>query len=478
MSNFALSGLSTGLDTSSIIEQLMSIERRPQNAMKTQSATQSKMLDRMRLLNTKFLALENAAKAVMGVSAATSPFGAKSASSSNPAVFTASATSGATAGTYTVDVLSLAKAQKAGGNVFSAPTGNGVLTITNGTNTANINITAGDSVDTVAAAINADAASGLAASVVGGRLIVLGKQTGAAEQYTLSGSYGTLVNELGLQASGSDVAASDASMNVSGVLVTSGSNTFTNAVSGVTLNAVTVGAGATMTIGNDNTAATTAIKDMLAKYNDIINQIKTDTKYDVTAKAGGPLASDTFTKGLTAQLNRMVSDPFGTGVQNGGLLNFSDAGITIARDGTLALDEAKLNAQLAAKPSEVLALFTREDGAVDGGSPTVKLNQGANGGNLGDGIANRLRAFANTLTSAASDYNYIDGGGARYRGSLLARMDGIQSRIDDLSNRVESFELRLQKRESSLRSRFVAMEKAVALIRNQGSYLSNQYSQQ
>jgi flagellar hook-associated protein 2 len=306
----------------------------------------------------------------------------------------------------------------------------------------------------------------------------MGKQTGAVEQYAISGSYGTLVDQLGLQASGLDVAAADATATISGVAVTSGTNTFTNAISGVSLTAVSVGAGATLTVGSDNSPAIAAVKDMLTKYNDIINQIKTDTKYDTASKTGGPLSSDNFVKGLTAQLNRMVSDPFGSGVQNGGLLNFSDAGITIARDGTLTLNESKLTSQLATNPAEVMALFNREDGAVDLVDPTVKLNQGANGAAMGDGIANRLRAFSNALTSATSDWNPSDGGGLRFRGGLLARMDGIQSRIDTLGDRVDAFELRLAKRESTLRNQFTAMEKAITLIRSQGSYLTSQQSQQ
>ena len=202
MSSFSMPGLATGLDTSSIIQQLMSIERRPVALMQAKQKVQSGALDRLRLLNTKFLALETAAKAVMGAStSATSPFGAKTASSSNNAFFTATASSTATPGTYSVEVLSLAKAQKAGGDVFTAPTANGTLTIDNGVKTANVAITAGMTVTDVAAAINADSNSGLAASVVDNRLVLLGKATGVAENYTISGSYGTLVSELGLQPS-------------------------------------------------------------------------------------------------------------------------------------------------------------------------------------------------------------------------------------------------------------------------------------
>lgn len=481
MSELSFSGLATGLDTSSIIQQLMSIERRPVNLMAAKQKTQSTVLDRLRLLNTKFLALETAAKAVMGSgTSATSPFGAKTASSSNNAFFTATAGSGATPGSYSVEINSLAKAQKLGGNAFTAPTAAGTLTITNTTDaskTANVSITAGMTADQVAAAINGTSSSGLAASVVAGKLVLFGKNTGTAENYAVSGSYGTLVNELGLQATGTDVAAADATAKIAGVAVTSATNTFTNAVSGITLTAVSttaVGQTETLTVNNDQNTTVGAVKEMVAKFNDIINQVRTDTKYDTNTKTGGPLVSDPFVRNITAQLTANLTEAFATTGQNGELLSYSDVGLQIQRDGTITLDEAKLKDKLNTQPSEVYALFAREDGAVNSSDATVMLNQAANGGNMGDGIANRLRAFANAMTSASSSYNFKDATGTRYEGGLLARINNVQKTITSYDDRMDAYERRLAQREKALRAQFTAMEKTVSMLRSQGSYLSGQ----
>jgi flagellar hook-associated protein 2 len=481
MSELSMSGLATGLDTSTIIEQLMSIERRPVTLMETNKKTQSTVLDRLRLLSTKMLALETAAKNVMGTgSTASSPFGAKSAASSNNAVFTASSTSSATPGTYSVEVMSLAKSQKLGGNTFTGVTAASQLQISNGTNTATISIAAGATVDQVASAINADSASGLAASVVGGKLVLLGKQTGAVENYTLtelSGS-GNLRNELGLQATAADVAASDATIKVAGITLNSATNTFSSAVNGVTINAVSVSTTPeTLTVNNDQSTTTNAVKELIQKYNDIIAQIKEDTKYDAASKKGGVLVGDPFASSVATFLNRMVTEQFAPAGQNGGITSYSDVGIQVQRDGTLTLDETKLQAKLNTNPNEVYALFAREDNAVDSGNASVKLNQGANGANMGDGIANRLRAFANSMTSLNSDYNWTDTNGVRYEGGLLNRINSAQKQISGIDDRIDAYERRLELREKSLRAQFVAMERAVSLLRNQGSYLAGQFSQ-
>lgn len=482
MSELSMPGLATGLDTSSIIQQLMSIERRPVALLQSKQKVANTGLDRLRLLNTKFLALETAAKAVMGSgTSATSPFGAKSASSSNNSFFTATASSAATPGTYSIEVLALAKAQKVGGNAYVGPTANSTLQITNGTKTANINLAAGATVDDVASAINADANSGLAASVVSGKLVLTGKATGAAENYAITETAGSgnLVNELGLQANATDVAAADASINIAGVNATSATNTFTNALNGVTVTAVAttaVGQTETLTINNDRTTTVNAVKEMVAKFNDIVNQIKEDTKYDSGTKKGGPLVGDPFVRTITAQLNKQLNEAFAVTGQNGEILNYTDVGLQIQRDGTVTLDEAKLKDKLNSNPDEVFALFANEDGAVDGGDPSVLLNQGANAGNLGDGIANRLRAFANAMTSASSSYNYKDAGGNRYEGGLLSRINTVQKSVNTFDDRIEAYERRLELREKALRMQFTAMEKTVSMLRNQGSYLAGQVS--
>ncbi len=64
MSTFAIAGLSSGIDTTSLISQLMTVAAQPQNALKTQLSNQQTLVSAYQSLNTKLQALQTAADAV------------------------------------------------------------------------------------------------------------------------------------------------------------------------------------------------------------------------------------------------------------------------------------------------------------------------------------------------------------------------------------------------------------------------------
>jgi flagellar hook-associated protein 2 len=458
----------------------MAVERRPVNMLTQHQASAQARLDAYRQINTKLLALQDAAKTVMGVSQNLSPFSNNAATSSNPAAFTATAANTASPGTYNVEVLNLATAQTRGGGAFNAAHGAGTLQISGAAGTANIAIAAGESAQAIADAINADVNAGMNATVSGGRLLLTGKKTGAAENYTLTETAGpgTLLSDLGIDAS-TDVAAVDASLRVNGITQTSATNTFTNALSGVDITAVAVGAG-TVTIAKDASAAVNDIKDLVAKFNDVVNAIKDYTKYDPGTKKGGVLAGDAFVTDLQAKLTSMVTGAFDTSAYgsgpNPGLRNYTDVGLSVQRDGTLALDETKLRSALStygqqtANSASVYQLFANEDGAMNG---STKLNDFGSAGAFGDGLANRLAAFADQMISPASLYNSPSGTG-RYNGALNERINGFSSQIKDYDTKIAAYNLRLDQYQTFLQNQFTNMEKVVSQLRSQGSYLAGQ----
>lgn len=471
MSDLRLSGLSSGLDTSAVIEQLMSIERRPINLMAQNQAKAQKVLDRYRMLNTKLAALQTSAKALQGMSGnfAMSPFAARTATSSDTTKLSATADGNAPTGTYSVTVNALAREQKTGGGAFTGAV-SGQLTITDSTGTAkNVAITAGMTALDVASAVNATD-NGMTATVIDGKLVLTGKQTG--ETYTLSDDVGgTLVTDLGLDPTVQT--AQQASVTVDGVTVMAKSNTITTALSGVSLNLTAVGS-TTLTVAQNNASATDKIKDMVAKYNEIIKQIKEDTKYDAATKTSGPLQGNSFVTGLQSQLNRMfteIVDPNAGAVYR----NANDLGLTTQRDGTIALDETKLNTALNNNAAAVFKVFGFEDNATHtSGSLTVKEINVGSGTTVGDGIATRLAGFVDSLIASASAYNEPGVNGQPSQGGLLARITSQQTTITGFDTRMDAYEKRLELRERSLRTQFLAMEKAVSLMKNQGNYLAGQ----
>lgn len=478
-SGIQLSGLATGLDTSSVISQLMAIERRPVQMMAAnQNAAQGK-LDRLRALNLKLSALQTAAKGLVGTSFNLSPFAAKTATSSNTSVFGASADATASTGSYSIDVQQLAREQRTGGGAFTSPAAAGTLRITADDGSfKDLNVAAGATINDVKDAINAGN-MGMTASVVNNTLILTGGATGRT--YTVDDGDGTndFAASLGIDSAGKTYqAAQSAIVKVDNTFtVTSASNQVTNAISGVTLNLATTGT-ATVTVSRDNSQIASKVRDFIGKYNDVVNQVKEDTKYNAETKQGGKLLGDSFVSNLTVQMNRYLTEDFeldtaGVYGVDGAVRNYSSVGISVNRDGTLALDETKLNAAIAANPEKVFALFGQEDSATttDAYGSTVKENTNR------DGIANRLSAFIDSMISKTSMYNHTNGNGGRFEGGLLARITSTESLISSFDDRIEAYERRLELRERNIRNQFLAMEKSVASLRNQGNYLSGQLSQ-
>jgi flagellar hook-associated protein 2 len=454
--------MASGLDTGAIIESLMQIERRPIALIQQNKAKAQQVLDRYRALNTKLAALQTAAKNLQGAGGnfALSPFAAKTATTSDATKLKATADGNATVASYNVVVNALAREQKTGGGAFLG-NASGQLTITDSTGTAfNVAVTAGQTAEEVAGAINS-ANGGMSASVISGTLVLTGKQSG--EVYTLSDdTAGALKTSLGLDANLQT--AQQASITVDGVAATSKSNTFTSAISGVSLTVSAEGA-ATLTVGQDNTAATDKIKDLVNKYNDIIKQIKEDTKYDATTKRSGPLIGDSFVSSLQGQLNRMLSEVVDP---SGPYKTASDLGISTQRDGLVTIDDTKLSAALANNPSAVFKLFGHED------ANTTQNNLGSYSGTVGDGIATRLAGFVDSMIASASKFN--QSGGVTSPGGLFSRINAKQDSMATFDKRIESYENRLELRERGMRTRFLAMETVISKLKNQGNYFASQMS--
>src|SRR3954464_6993839 len=105
MANSSVDGLISGLDTTTIISQLMSLERAPQDRLRTQKTSLSNEISIYQALNSKFSALASKAQEL----ARPAGWTAMKATSSSAAV-TATATSAATSGQLSFTVAQLSRA--------------------------------------------------------------------------------------------------------------------------------------------------------------------------------------------------------------------------------------------------------------------------------------------------------------------------------------------------------------------------------
>lgn len=160
-SGINFSGVGSGIDTESIIDQLMKLHERPITALQ---ARQSE-LKRQQIAVSQVSGLISALQAAAGTLDATSGFSLVSGTSSDPSAATITTAAGAQPGTHALKVLELAQTHRIGSTPQSSqtdPLGVSGQILVNG---KAVSIGASDTLQTIAASINA-ANAGVAASVV------------------------------------------------------------------------------------------------------------------------------------------------------------------------------------------------------------------------------------------------------------------------------------------------------------------------
>ncbi|MET0252332.1 MAG: flagellar filament capping protein FliD [Novosphingobium sp.] len=294
----------------------------------------------------------------------------------DPAVARASLSGGARpTGSYALEVIALAGAQTLLGPPLgssAATVGGGTLTIRFGTvsnggfgedaghSAVEVPIASGATLADVATAINASSA-GVSAYVArtadGSRLVIKG-QEGAANGFVVeaSGEPGLAALAWAPGSAPERLAASagDAAYKIDGIALTAPGNTVSDAVPGLnlTLTAANPGKPTRITFGDPASAISGAMNELAGALNDIATALATatDPKTGELARDAGALAL----KRTLAQLGSTVILPT---AGEGKPRTLGDLGLKIQRDGTFALDSARLSATLAADPQGAAALF-------------------------------------------------------------------------------------------------------------------------
>jgi len=315
-------------------------------------------------------------------------FNIRSATSSNEAVLTATAGGKAVAGSYDIEVTRLAQAQQISSNAFAgdstAVVGTGTLTISLGSGSFTVDIT--DSNSTLAGirdAINGSKNNpGVRATLIqganGAKLVLSSSKTGAANTIEVAHSGG----DGGLsQIAYSAVApgnytvvkqAQDAAISIAGTSVASATNTIENAIDGVTLTLkkpTTAESGpATLTVAQDTTAATARVKNFVNAYNTLVGQLNKLRSYDPLTKTAAPMLGDSLLNGIESEIRRSLSSvvpgqaPGFQTLASIGVQMTSGGAASLALDGTLSIDDAKLQKALTGNFEAVGKLFGSADG--------------------------------------------------------------------------------------------------------------------
>ncbi len=201
----SFSGLSSGIDSGQIIEQLLAIDRRPAVLLENQNAIEQFKLRVLQQINTDLLAVKTSADSLSDGSA----FDVFKTTSSDTDLVTASTSGSAASGSFTVEVLSLAQAQSRSSQSFSSDTEDLGLSGEIVINGKTISISTGDSLIDIQGAINtADVgvtAQILQVSDTDNRMILTSKTTGSDGFSLLDASTTDVLQSLGFMSSGTSI---------------------------------------------------------------------------------------------------------------------------------------------------------------------------------------------------------------------------------------------------------------------------------
>ena len=193
----SFSGLSSGIDSATIIEQLIAIERRPISLLQNQQAREENKLTVLQDINTRLLSVKTNSEALSDASS----FDVFNSSSSDEDVASVSVTGTATAGSFSVEVLALAKAQTRSSKSFDSQTDELGLSGDIVINGQAITIASSDSLQDIQDSIS-DADAGVSAQILqvsdtDFRLLITSQTTGASGFGLLDASSSDVLQDLG-----------------------------------------------------------------------------------------------------------------------------------------------------------------------------------------------------------------------------------------------------------------------------------------
>lgn len=466
MAEVNFGGLATGLPTDEIITKLMAIERRPLDKLEADKTKETTRLKAYGQLNTRLNDLREA----VGAMNLTSEVRTTKATLSSESALTATS-SNAIPGSYNLVVKQLAQVQKDISSVGYASSSTSIF----GTGTVTVNGKAisldstNNSLQGLSAAINAVAeTTGVSASIIndgsGGstayHLVLTGKD--AATSFSVTSNLkdgGDVAIPL---ATTSTQLAQKAELTVDGISVSSNSNSITGVIAGVTLNLnatspipdpaqPTVYTATKLDIVADPSALKEKISSFVASYNKVIEWMTaayedktatdttttdttaTDTTEDILSDY---LRGDATVNSIKRGLQSILTDA----VQGSGSLHvLSEIGISTAKDGTLLVNNSKLDTALENGFDGITKLLAGEEGVA--------------------GVMQKFNTYLLDATSAT-------------QGMYAEKRDRYESRVERMDAQIAQKTTLIDKMEASLKVRFNAMELLISNLNSQSSYLT------
>ena len=446
---FTLNGINSGLDTRTLIDTLVQTQRAPKETqLQRQRNVDSFELSALGQLQGALNAFETV---VSDLSDGTAMVKRK-ATVSDTDILAVTPSETASTGNYSFTVSALAtNHQMATADFNSTDTfGTGTLRLTVGGE--NLDLTLDSNNNTLSGirdAINsAENNPGISASLINTgsqqRLLITGDNTGVANTVTLDisgltigGSDQTITTGLSdLQtAADAEVTIGDPA-NPNSIQVTHGDNTIEDLIDGVTLELKAVSTSpVTVSIVENESAASNAIRRFVAAYNDLAVTRNSVTSYSEEAGAAA-LQGDSQVRILSGILRSAIGESYSAG---SGTLSLAELGIITTKDGTLEINESTFTEAVGDNFSELESFFAGDNGLLA------------------------------TLTETLDKYDSSTG-------LIKQRMDRLEEDIRDIDADFLSLDDQMDQVRSYWEAQFLAMEETMGQVNSSLSYLTQALS--
>ena len=463
-----VTGIGSGIDIDSIVASMVAAERAPKE---TQLATLEKKTTTQ---ITAVGALKGAIsdfQTALGALNKPELFQARSATSSKSDLVGVTASTTAGGGSYQLEVKSLASSSKVAlaaiPNTAEAPArftsgtfevSLGVPGIPPAPNTKeSFSVTIDENNNTLAGvrdAINtAGIDMGVSATIVtdeyGSRLVLSSSKTGAGRDITVTATGADEPGLIGLSAlnfdgtsgTGKDArvltSAQSAELYVDGLKVISETNKVDGAIEGVTLDlkAKTVAnEPLTIAVAEDKAGVKKQVQTFVDSYNKLIGVINAQTKVTSVGEGKAPVTGALVGDATARTLLNTIRNELVNVQGDGALRALTDIGITTQKDGTLAIDSAKLDKAMASNFGELSGLFTGDKGLAS--RLDAKLKPYTETGGI---LEQRNKAMTETITKIDDQ-----------REALTRRITSLQERLYKQFNAMDLLVGQLSNTSSSL----------------------------
>ena len=518
MARVRMTGLASGLDTESMVKEMVNASSTKVNKAKQDKQKAEWKQEAWQDLNTK---LYNFYKNDLYSFRLASTYNKKSATASNSTKVSVSAGSGAPSGTHTVSVKQTASSAyltganiKEGNKTYTVGEGDEARTFTsadiNGkTKLSDLNIAVGTSfsvndkefvveegttIDDLAAGLSK---LGVNASFDAnqGRFYINSSKSGEANDFAITSSDAEALETLGIGSAATKVNAQDAIIEYNGVEYRNESNQFSINGLNITAKGVTGNynketgeftndSPINITVANDTDGIYNSIKSFVKKYNELIdemnklyNEEKTDyepltdeekdslsetqiEKWEEKAKSG-LLRRDSTIGSLLSNMRTILNKGVTITNDDGSTTQYTLAslGIVTSNDWT---ENGKLHI-LGDEDDESYSSETNKLKAALESNPDIFSKVFSSGDNGSDGLGKQMYDYmveAMKKTSASSSLTFYDD-------------ITMKDEINDYDDKIDKLNKKLSELEDRYYDQFAKMESAMAKLQQQQSYLAS-----